>query len=327
MQTIDPRVIRTLRKKNKLTQGQLAEKLGVSKRQVAEWERERKGAPPVAIRDDNAQKLGQLFRVTKEQLAGKEPFPTGQHGDAPKQQITVRLTHQARLNYDLVERRYGVSRDKLIEATPMLFALLARQSLEWREEQLERHRKAIGLLQEADEAFVPPEIVESYVEFSTHALDHEEEALKEGEIFTPSRPDLNDQLHFGNRFADYLISASKNADIAFDLSGPISLFPDNLVLTHALQELCGGPDAPEKDRAAYALASGAVKLSDIPADLLSDDVSVQRSEWIAARAPVLDAGLRYAFEEGELPGIEISQAEEVFKLRGAPKATIEEGES
>ena len=326
MPKIDPRVIRTLRKKNKLTQGQLAEKLSVSKRQVAEWEREREGAPPVAIREDNAQKLSRLLRATMEQLAGVEPLLTGPNEESPKQQFTVRLTQQSRLNYDLAERRYGVSRDRLIEAAPMLFALLARQSLEWREEQLERHRKAIELLQEADQAFVPSEVAESYLELTTHALDQEEEDLRNGNVFTSSRPDLDEQLHYGNRFADYLIAVARTIDITFDLSGPISGFPEYLVSPHTLREICGGPEAPQKGRAAYALASGLVKLSDIPADLLGDDASPQRSDWIAGRAPDLDAGLNYSFEEGELPGIEVCTGQTEFKLRTAPKASVEEGD-
>lgn len=325
MQHIDSRVIKTLRKKNRLTQGQLAEKLGVSKRQVAEWERERDGAAAVTMRDENAQKLGQLFRVTKEQLAGKEPLATGPGDEAPKQQLTVRLSSQSRLNYDLVERRYGVSRDKLIEAAPMLFAVLARQSLEWRKEQLELLESAVTVLQESNEAFIPPEVGEDYLEFAAQAHAREEGALIEEEVFTPSQPDLDHQLHFGNRFADYLMAASGNVDIAFDLSGPISLFPDCLVSTQTLQDICGGPDAPMKARAAYALASGSARLSDVPAGLMNDDASIQRSEWIAGKAADLGEDDQYTFEVGEYPGIEVSVSHDDFKLRRGTRAATEEG--
>ena len=306
MAQIDPRALKVLRKKSRLNQAQLADLVGVSKRQVAEWERERGDSPPVSIRTANLKKLCGVLRATEAHLTGEEPLLESAQGDLPSHQLSVRISSIGRLNYELIEEQYDVSRQQLIEAAPMLFMLLARQSLSWRARQLESLKTAVKAIQEQGEAFIAPEILDSYVGM-VEGLEREEQAIGREEVLTPSSPDLDYRLDFSNRFADYLIRTAMTSDIMVDLHGPISVFPDYLVCPGALREICGGASAAQMPRAAYALVAGAVSLAEIPEELRGPEGSEDRSEWLAQRAPEYTGGAEYGYSfcEDRFPSMSI----------------------
>ena len=305
MAQIDPRALRVLRKKSRLNQAQLADLVGVSKRQVAEWERTQKDRPPVSIRAANLKRLCALLGVTEAQITGEERLDASQD-DLRLHQFSVRLSSMSRLNYELIEKEYGISREHLVEAAPMLFMVLARQSLAWREQQLEQLCSALHVVQENGLELITA-TVGGELDQLEEELEREVQAVRNEEILTPSSMDPIHKINFSNRFADYLMGTAASSDITFDLHGPISEFPDHLVCPDTLREICGGASAVQMPRAAYALVTGNVSLADIPEELCGPESSEERCEWLAQRAPEFtgDAHWGYSFGEDEVPGMRI----------------------
>ena len=65
----------------------------------------------------------------------------------PKVQLSARVSHQVRLAFDLVQRRYGASTRELMVLAPLMFVLLAEGSLAWRRERLKAVEEAKDRLQ------------------------------------------------------------------------------------------------------------------------------------------------------------------------------------
>ena len=65
-------------------------------------------------------------------LTGEVPLPQAGNAPAPEPrriQIGAEIAPKAKLAYDLIKRRYGVSATEIINMAPLFFTLLAELSL------------------------------------------------------------------------------------------------------------------------------------------------------------------------------------------------------
>ena len=251
---------------------------------------------------ENLKKLCRVLGVTEPQLTGEERLPEGSQGDLPLHQFSVRLSSKSRLNYELITAQYGISKEQLVEAAPLLFMVLARKSLAWREEQLDGLLNAVQVFRESGAGFMGDEAREA-LEETAEECEREIQAVRDEEILAPSSTDAELGVSFSNRFADYLIGTAKPGDVAFGLLGPISVFPDYLVCPEALRAICGGENAAQMPRAAVSLVTGKVTIAEIPEELCDPERMEDRSEWLAKFAPELTSGAQYKFEKNEIPSI------------------------
>lgn len=123
---INPRSLKALREARKLTQEKLAEKAGLSKRVVAACEDSSRDSRP---REATAVKLAKALGVSVSALSEEQVDLQPHERPEP---TTVRMTDIARENYQLIKEKYDVSRDEVVEFAPIMFAILAEMSLEWR---------------------------------------------------------------------------------------------------------------------------------------------------------------------------------------------------
>ena len=98
---------------------------------------------------NTVEKLAKALQVDRGVLTGELSLPQADtvHGLEPRRvQIGVEIAPKAKLAYDLVKRRYGVSTTELADMAPLFFALLAEGSLSRRLDKLEKAREAIDRL-------------------------------------------------------------------------------------------------------------------------------------------------------------------------------------
>ena len=147
---IYPDRLHRLRKERRLSRAELARRSHVSERTIQrlENESERTGTN----RKDTLEYLAKALGVEEGVLTGDSPFPETDKTPEPERvQIGAQVAPKARLGYDLIKRRYGVSTTEILNMAPLFFTLLAEGSLAWRREKLQEAGEAIGRLDQMGE--------------------------------------------------------------------------------------------------------------------------------------------------------------------------------
>lgn len=252
--------IKKYREEVGLLQRDLAEKIGVDKGTISRWERGKVGNLRGAL-------LGRLcneLKVDKEKLQDSRPDLE----EIKKGQMNVTVSDLCRTTLELVGERYGVTRQQIIEAAPLLFYLVAEQSLRWRRQRLEAMNAAIASLQDAVPKYFPGRA--SYEDI----CGAEEESIEAVDIFGKKMPDEDIERNPFDSFLSQSLSA---------VTGQISIvlwYSDDSPYYHICHEeadrLVGG-DTKAKD----ALVTGLVGLHDMPPGIRRDTPKA-RAEWVQA---------------------------------------------
>ncbi len=191
-QSIDSKRLRDLRKRKKLSQRKLAKISGVSERQIGRVETSGKDVP---VFPNTVMKLASALGVDAETLLDDpttlDPLPVPPSQDV---QLSIKISSQVRLAYDLVKHRYGPSQKDIINLAPLLFVLLAEGSLSWRRQWLEEAKAAMERLEQLTserEMFNSEELDLEWEE----SFEAEQESIKKNEL-------LGDEILSGKGYWD-----------------------------------------------------------------------------------------------------------------------------
>lgn len=300
MPIIDPSNLRSARKRQKWTQNELAKKIGVSKRQVAEWERKRPEDQPISIRQKNFNALLEKLQITESELKGVTQISKISHKQSTlKIAKKIYISKKTLMYFDLLYRHHGLSLDQLVEITPLLFAVLAEQSIEWRKEQLVNAKKAAMQILVKQSALLPPELL-SQKENLLESWKQEEQNIKNKQVFSPSRVQDESGKGTSNRFTDFIyhvlgVEPSAGINIADQT------FPDIPIFKRELLSICGSPEKSHAARAAFALFEGYARIAEIPPDLWRPENQEKRAEWLAEKAPEPEPGQSYKLNDDYIP--------------------------
>ncbi len=126
---ISPSRLKTLREQNKLTVTALHKRLvkfkkPVSTKTISKIEADKNEKR--VVRQYILTNLSAGLKVNPKVLSGEEPLPA-KH--APSDRVELQIDAQTRLNYDLIERRYDVSIEDIVNIAPVLFIKAAQESL------------------------------------------------------------------------------------------------------------------------------------------------------------------------------------------------------
>ena len=229
--------------------------------------------------------LARALGVEAGVLTGNLPLPEPDGGPAPapeRVQIGAQISPKARLAYDLVRRRYGVSATEIINMAPLFFTLLAEGSLARRRKEVEEGSDHLRQINSGHGVFIDALTV------ADMAMVEEEESIAENDLFgehlggdvgTP-RFDPSES----NPFASYLRSLAIAGVVDVD-SGELTLapqfrFPDYHICPDELDGIANG-----STNARWALETGYVRLSEIPEELQEDDAGEERAKWLEDRLP------------------------------------------
>ena len=146
---INPERLRRLRKEKGLSRATLAKRSKVSERTIQRLENESERTQ--TNQKDTLEGLAKALGVEEGVLTGDVSFPDASKTPNPERvQIGAQVAPKARLAYDLIRCRYGVSTTEIINMAPLFFTLLAEGSLAWRRDKLEEASDAIGRLEQVD---------------------------------------------------------------------------------------------------------------------------------------------------------------------------------
>ena len=296
MPMIDPRRLRKLR--GGMSRKKLADRARVSERQIRRLESDPERIRP--IREHTLNQLAKALGVDSGVLTGELPPPESGEAEVPdagRVQIGAQIPPKARLAYDLVKRRYGVSMTEIIGVAPLFFALLAEGSLARRREKCEEAHGALKQLQEAWKE-MGHGVAEAGAFLSEQAYLHEEDSIEKADIFGQHVVENADDfvgtavtLEETNPFAAYLRELSKSLDKrgAVDVGdgelryGSPSRFPDYDIWSDEIDRMANGsPDARRTLELGYA------RLSDIPDELTGE----KRAAWLEKKLPDVYRGLK-----------------------------------
>ena len=303
---IQPERLRRLRKEKGLSRVQLARRSKVSERTIQRLENESERTQ--TNREYTLECLAKVLGVEEGVLTGDVPFPDANKTPEPERvQIGAQVAPKARLAYDLVKRRYGVSTTEILNMAPLFFTLLAEGSLAWRREKLEEACEVISRLDQVEEvgysifsgAATAADLAYGAEAVSIAEADLFGDGLLGGEAFDPSTE---------NPFASYL---RKLAD-DLDRSGVVKVEHDDLSygtpwLKFPDYDLCDDElngITNDSLNARRALETGRRRLSEIPGELTGEDAGEERAAWLEEKLPDIYKGL----EEGQ-PMVELAKLE------------------
>ena len=287
---IHPDRLRRLRKEKGLSRVQLARLSKVSERTIQRLENESEHTQ--TNREYTLECLAKVLDVEEGVLAGDAPFPdTNKPPEPERVQIGAQIAPKARLAYDLVKRRYGVSATELINMAPLFFALLAEGSLAKRLKNLEKGREAhLGQIGQDighrifSEAAIVADNADMAEEESIAKADLFGDHLLDGDGYASCPFDPTAE----NPFAGHLrrLAANLDPDVVKVESGDLSYgspwlrFPDYDLCANEFNGITNGsPDARR------ALENGFARLSDIPGELEGEDAGEKRAAWLQERLP------------------------------------------
>ena len=279
---IDPERLSSLREEKGLSQAQLARMSGIAVRTIRRMEKEPDRCKKT--REDSLARLAKALAVDPGVLTGELPAPKSgkePHAESGRVRISAQVSPKARLAYDLVRRRYGVSATEIINMAPLFFALLAEGSLDRRRERLKEACEAIGLLGKNGFELHPDE-----------TIGQEEESIANADVFGEQR--LSGHEGFpeafypieGNPFAEYLRKLDPLA------VGEIEVVSSRMnigyrICLDELKEITNG-----SYKAYQCLSTGHARISDIPEKLMTEGAGEERARWLEERMPE-------DFKEGE----------------------------
>lgn len=279
---IDPARLRILRERKGFTRPQLGKLSGITERTIQRLEREPHQSQKT--REDTVIRLAKPLSVEPGVLTGELRLPESDevpvYDQAPK----------TRLAYDLIKRRYGVSRTEIINMAPLFFVLLAEGSLAWRRKKLKEVEEAYDHLMQIDGFWSGGS---AYLQ---HGMDEgaggEEESIDRADLFGEHLDDDFMGKPFdsskNNPFTYYLRKLANELDIPGIVGvdeGVLNIasdfkFPHYDICNDELDRIANGsPDAKK------ALEIGFARLSEISDELMAEDASEKRAEWLEEKLP------------------------------------------
>ena len=291
---IHPDRLRELRKSQRLSRKELATKSGVSVRQIARIEGQE---GPVAVRSKTMQALTRALRTQPTKLADGEPTPRSQAA-LSHTELRVPMSHEARLNYDLVSRRYGIRASQIAALAPLMFTLVAEGSLKRRREavaEVDRVLASLGELRKEHSQLYFTALVTDINE----GLGNEERSIAKADLLGDLVRNPESDFGYVSEFAeDVTPFADFLQKLAEELAQPdVVSFNDDrygyIDLVHGLETVETGQFslceqdiryfAGDSKYARWALLSGDVRLSQVPEELMSEETREQRIKWLESQ--------------------------------------------
>lgn len=297
MALINPNVAKRERQKLKLSLDELARKSGINKATLHRIEngRMKRNADHVVVR------LAKIFKLDADALtaANVEDDDTAAESIfSYRSQLNVRVSHETRNALNLVAWRYSVKPLDIVELAPLMFHLVAAETLNERAGRLAALREARERIADLSAGFRHlhermvndwnGEEIEHREERSIAAHDIRGEKIDDPDGFTDTRPlDYDDGSHnpFVTQVRERLAAVRPSGaepelfDYWSDRFGPRF----EICREEAAGYLGGDDEAAEE------IIMGQVGLHEIPKEFREADKVGQRAAWVRERAAELRA--------------------------------------
>ena len=298
---VDAGNLKALRKGKGLSRSRLADKAGVSERQIARLE---SGSTRQAVRATTMNRLAKALGADAKELSGATPVAPKPAPQEAKKTLGLRVSAQLGLAFDLIRFRYGPTPREVIELAPLLFVLLAEGSLAWRR----RHLAAVDeVVRRLHELNFETSLTLGLDDF-WGGMGYEESSIEAADILGDDVPEFEDlpMGHSAEPFATYLCKMADDlgtegsvdfvhSPSAVGWSSPIWGAEPYEVCRETLDDLTGG-----SKYARWALVHGDVRLSEVPKELLKMEAKDDRVAWLESK---LSDEVRNREERRALPDV------------------------
>ncbi len=278
MPKIIPEILKSLREQLGLSQDDLAHKANVSKRQIQRIETGSDDGKSTGTRGNTIKKiaaaLGQPIQVLTGEikLPSSAPEPPKQFSDLMREAFGA----GSNLNYDLLEARYGVSAEEVVQVAPLLFALYAEKARKLHAPAAVSPRAEVDL----DGAMASWRDAVSGDAVSAIRKENVFGDADAGTYWNPFVELLDRELAEANDApAGSILKLEFGSKFRWHALLPGNRVPYVEVCPLDLDRLtCLNPDAR------FALKMGIVRLGEIPAEFLAAHRGIERVNWIIAKA-------------------------------------------
>lgn len=275
---ISPDRLKELRRRNRLSQGELAQRSGISKDTISRLER---GVLP-GNRKHTIDQLSKALEVPPGVLTGELPLPDAGKGRRreSRRQVPVRISGSALNALQLVSRRYQVPMIRVLEIAPVLFLFAAEESLDWRRQNLRSMKAAYQMRRKFSHlnvGFLPEKDAD-------RVIAEEEKSISLNDILAETIPDsvagAKTYSSETNPFSSYL--AEKSTKYSKDLIWGLDFereYTSYFAFSGDALDIAGGDEMAQE----WILMSEFL-LSDMPKHLWADDALPERLAWMEAAA-------------------------------------------
>ena len=291
---IHPDTLKRGRERARLSQEGLAEKSRIGKKTISRIENGKGGN----TRAHTIKSLSAALQIKPDDLAKAPEEMTPEN--PVNRMFKAYVDTDVALAYALVEQRYNVQYQSLVEMAPLFFTLLAEGSLAWRREKLATVDEAADRLRDWGESGGHSACWPALFEMENYAIPEEEDSIKSCDLFGEEFSNRADECGFDpyreNPFSEYLKKLIADICKAKECEGILELqsidssddffiraegkMPDYALCNSEIESITKG-----NSKAKYALAWGHVKISDIPEELQEDEASEKRIQWMMERIP------------------------------------------
>ena len=283
---IDPDCLRTLREKKGFTRPQLEKQSGITVRTIQRLENEPHQSQKT--REDTLNRLAKALSVEPGVLTGDLPLPESD-------KVPADNPERVRLSYDLIKRRYGVSKTEIINMAPLFFMLLAEGSLARRREKLKEATEILSQVEQIDGEISA--ILGGVMVVADEGHGMEWDSIEDADIF-------GDHLLFNDTYTTFVDEPFNSVKenpfanylrrLADELAIPGVVYVDGGNLNMASNfkfphyDICReelGRIANGSPIARICLETGYARLSEIPKGLMAEDAREERARWLEDKLP------------------------------------------
>jgi transcriptional regulator with XRE-family HTH domain len=288
--TINGETLRKYRESKNLSQAELADLSGVSKKTISRIELKEIKRPNQATRKKLAKALGvEILDLAK--LEGEYEEVERRLKKAGYRKLIGFIDPETAVAYAMVQYRYGVSPQTLIEMAPLFLTILAEGSLEWRKRKADELSTAVGVLGSVSND--APHLAYTAAGYrAEEGLINEAQSIADRDIFGKNISEeawnFGFDSHYNNPFVDYLHLLCHDIDasaLEIDPHGEGNrnsddCLPGYLIAPTEFEAITGGNHWAE-----FAIERGHAHISEIPADLMGKEREAERVAWIASKIP------------------------------------------
>jgi transcriptional regulator with XRE-family HTH domain len=284
MKQVNPIVLRSLLKTNRLSLGDLAKRARINKQTL--W---RLTAGKVRnARDHTIEKIAKALKVDPRVLTGDMHVPEVIRGNdlpTPKDRLNIALSTEVRNALRLAAERYNISQQQIVELAPFLFCWAAEASLRQRRDKIIQVEQACNNVRKLEQAFphlpVPDFTYGEVIAAERKSIDGCDLFainIQNGDVVLDGTFSRFSEMD--NPFAMFLGSlAQEMGNVATFLECSWGELPLYRICPDEAAYLVGG----DKDRANDIL-DGYVVLSEMPREILDPMMFKERADWVRTKA-------------------------------------------
>ncbi|WP_306006996.1 helix-turn-helix domain-containing protein [Aquicoccus porphyridii] len=289
------------------SQKELAAAIGTNVGTLSRW----KTGKIRSLRSDKLAGLCEALGVTPAEICAEGPLAetAGARGATRRDQISMVLDTACRNALALVARRYGVTRQQIVEVAPLLFTIMAEQSLKERREQLQELKEALGEIEGSAPRHLRNRLRASWDSDDQELLEAEESSIEQRDLFAVRVGHWDENSAKDNPFARFL--NARLSETGLPKEGTVAWDDDDAprygVGIEELVDILG-----EDENARRLILDGKVALAEMPGDIRKATQD-ERAEWVKKEVNVLKA-------TSELdPATLVNKAREPARKRRAPE--------